>query len=248
MNEIATTTEPPERRPVQFSDEQKRILKSTVAQDHTDDELALFLSFCKSKGLDPFAREVYSIKRKGKVTFQIGIDGARAKAEETGEYDGQETYWCNDEGRWSDVWLNAQPPAAAKVIVYRRGCQKPFTGIAKWTEYKPDGDDWMWRKMASNQLAKCAESLALRKAFPNKLGGLYTGEEMQQADAAANPEPKRSIIQPKMKAAIPAAAEEPTPENPVIDFPQEETPPSTTPLPKKKALLPTNNASSFSPA
>src|SRR3982751_436538 len=116
MTEIATTTEPPERRLV-FSDEQKRILKSTVAQDHSDDELALFLSFCKSKGLDPFAREVYSIKRKGKVTFQIGIDGARAKGEETGEYDGQETYWCGADAVWQDVWLESDPPAAAKVVV-----------------------------------------------------------------------------------------------------------------------------------
>lgn len=188
-----------------YAPDQVALLKNTIAKDHTDDELKLFLAYCKSKNLDPFSREVYSIKRQGKITFQIGIDGLRAKAEESGEYGGSEIVWCGPEGDWIDVWLSKDPPAAAKVTIYRRGCDKGFTAVAKWDEYKP-AEAFMWNKMPSNQLAKCAEALALRKAFPNKLGGLYAKEEMEQGDSSAKP----TIAPPKRKSVawdkVPEAA------------------------------------------
>ena len=188
---------------LQFTPQQVDLLKRTIAKDHTNDELELFVNFCKAKKLDPFSREVYSVKRKDKLSFQMSIDTFRAKADETGEKDGQEEFWCGQDGVWVDLWTKIDPPYAAKVMVYRKGCAKPFTGIAKWSEYKPvPGNDFLWNKMPSLMLAKVAEALALRKAFPAKLGGIYAPEEMAQA---ANPISRG--IMPTSPAPVPAEAE-----------------------------------------
>lgn len=205
---VDTKTGEISERKVSLSVEDIALLKATVCKDHTDDEVKLFARYCEAKGLDPFGREIYSIKRQGKPTFQMGIDGLRAKAEESGEYDGQETEWCGEDGVWKDIWISGLPPYAARVKINRKGCEKPFVGIALWTEYKPATDDWMWKKMPSSQLAKCAEAIGFRKAFPRKLGGIYSAEEMQQAGGStteapkiARPKPLRAEVKEEVKDA-----------------------------------------------
>lgn len=163
-----------------FDAEQIALIKKTIAVDASDAELALFLAQCQRTGLDPFSRQIYFIKRGGRGSTQVSIDGFRVIAERSGEMDGQDVAWCDADGLWRDVWLDAKAPMAARVLVYRKGCSKPFPGIALWAEYAQTSP--MWQKMKANQLAKCAEALALRKAFPHQLSGLYTPDEMAQAD------------------------------------------------------------------
>lgn len=192
-NEITTTTT------TSLSQEQVELLKRTIAKGASDDELALFIATANRLGLDPFSKQIHAVKRRNKktkkddMTIQVGIDGFRAVADRTGETDGQDgPFWCGLDGVWVDVWLSPEAPSAAKVIVYKRGRARGWTGTATMAEYLQTTKDWdtgeskpagLWAKMPTVMIAKCAEALALRKAFPMQLAGVYTPEEMSQADS-----------------------------------------------------------------
>ncbi len=144
-----------------------------------------YFHICQTTGLDPFKRQIHLIERQGKFTPQTSIDGFRIIRDRSGVYDGDETFWCGDDGVWTDAWLKPEPPTAAKFVLYVKGRSKPVTAVARWSEYvqtKSNGEiTKMWQRMAAHMLAKVAEALAIRKAFPDDTGGLYTDDEMAQA-------------------------------------------------------------------
>lgn len=169
-----------------FTPDQQAALQQLGVQANSAADVAVFFHQAKRSGLDPFKREIYMITRKGKATIQTGIDGFykiadRATRSAGGTWGIPETLWCGPDGQWRDVWLEKTPPAAAKVTVERDGSR--FTTVALTSEYMADGP--MWKKMPARMIAKCAEALAIRRAFPDDLSGLYTSEEMAQADSPA---------------------------------------------------------------
>jgi phage recombination protein Bet len=163
---------------VSFSKEQIDVIKNQIAVGATDSELKSFIWQCERTGLDPFSRQIYFIKSAGKVQIQTSIDGFRVIAERSGEYEGQtQAMWCGHDGVWKEIWTDNDFPVAAKIGVYKKGFREPLYAIAHWNEYFAQ-PGFMHKKMPALMLAKVAESLALRKAFPNLMSGLYTKEEL----------------------------------------------------------------------
>lgn len=177
----------------EFTPEQMTALESLGVQQAMPAEVAMFFDQCQRTGLSPWARQIYMIGRwdsrlrRNKYQVQVSIDGLRLVAERTKEYQGQTApEWCGPDGQWRDVWLEQQPPAAARVGVWRENFREPTYGVARLAGYMPKKRDGapsgLWATMPDVMIAKVAEALALRKAFPMELSGLYTGDEMQQAD------------------------------------------------------------------
>lgn len=176
-----------------WASEDVAVLREQIAPDTTDAELAHFARVCKATGLDPFRGQIYAIVRndsrapRGKrMTIQVGIDGLRRTSARTGLYQGTASeQWCASDLVWRDVWLDDEPPAAARVGVYRKGAREPIYAVATFRSYAQRTRDGrlvgLWASMPAEMLAKCAEAKALRRAFPDEAGDLYLDDELSGA-------------------------------------------------------------------
>ena len=169
-----------------FSERQVGLIKDQIMPEASDDDLMLFVQVSSHRGLDPFMKHIYAVKYGGKWSYQVSIDGLRLIAQRSGRYRGQtEPQWCGPDGNWVDVWLKDEPPAAARVGVWIEGNPQPLMAVALYKNFvattSNGSPNAFWKKMPDHMLAKCAEAQALRKAFPEDAGGLYTSDEMGQA-------------------------------------------------------------------
>lgn len=161
------------------------VLREQIAPDATDAELAFFAEVCARLELSPFADQIVLIgrydKRVGRSVHrhQLTVAGRRTLATRTGKLAGIEgPVWCGPretrhggELRWRDVWDSDEPPYCARVLVHVHGWTAPANGTAKWDEFAQHDSGGkllpLWRQMPSHMLGKVAESMALRRAFPD---------------------------------------------------------------------------------
>lgn len=178
--------------------DQLDLIKRTIAPDATPDELKLFFYDCQRRNVHPLDKLIHFSKRGGKYVPLTSIDYLRSRAADTGILAGIDDAVYIDSGTF---------PSQATVTVYRliSGTRCPFTATARWNEYCPKDEKqaFMWKKMPYVMIAKCAEALALRKAFPQQLAGLYANEELDQAQ---RPIIEAEPIQTRQKSAQSTAA------------------------------------------
>ena len=176
--------------PGDYTREQVDLIKSTVAAGTSDLEFQMFMEVARTMGLSPLQKQIHAVMRwdnqekRQKMVIQTGIDGYRLIAARTGAHLGttDAVYGPpNKDGypEWAQV--------TTKRLVHGQIAEFPATAF--WDEYvqkiKEGTPNSMWRGRPRGQLGKCAEALALRKAFPAELSGVYSDIEMQQADSEA---------------------------------------------------------------
>lgn len=159
---VHAETAPVAREP---DEERRRLLRNLILRDATDAQIDLVLRICERYGFDPLLKHVVLISGQLYVTR----DGLLHIAHASGQLDGIEVEAERDaDGKWI---------ATAKV--YRKDMARPFVYSAHQAEHEVPQSK-AWQKAPRAMTVKCAEVMALRRAFAVAIGGAeeigYEGE------------------------------------------------------------------------
>lgn len=198
----------PQAAPLDFTTEQRKMILDSFLNGATEAEATVLLELARLRRLNPITRQIHFVKRwDGERSCyvwaaQVGIDGFRAIAERTGLYDGQ------DEPEFE--YDKNGGLRLCRVKIYRKDWSRAAVGVAHMAEYaqkKKDGSPTsMWANKPHVMIAKCAEALAFRKAFPEDTSGLYAPEEMPAEERELNPAPQRQAAMPAQSQTGKASA------------------------------------------
>lgn len=192
----------------------KVLVEATFPSAETVDAVVMALSYCKARNLDVFKKPVhivpvYDSKRRQMVeTVWPGIAEIRTTAMRTQQYAGCDAIEWGPEITRDLDGVSMTFPEWGRLTVYRllAGVRCPFVGpqvywLESYATAKRDTamPNTMWRKRPSGQLEKCVEAAALRKAFPEELGGVYAAEEMEGRviGADGSPLPTTQVVTPR---------------------------------------------------
>jgi phage recombination protein Bet len=163
-----------------YTREQVETIKATVARGASDAQLALFLQTCKSRGLDPFTKQVY-FTPQGII---VSIDGLRSIAERTGTYaPGPTRFEYDDKGSLVAAFVTVRKLVA--------GTWFDLEESAYLEEYM--GSSPIWKAKKRVMLSKCAESRALRRGWSSELSGLYESAELDQGREQEMPSARMTV-------------------------------------------------------
>lgn len=211
------------------------LVHRTVALGTTADQFALFLWFCRKHQLDPVAKEVYCVLFNNTSTGEkdmviiTGIGGLRGMAARNHPAD----YGSTDQPiyTWFDPpqqtpWHKSIPESCT-VSVWKKGADRPTTATLYWEEFAPkdlrEDKAQFWCRSPKNQLAKCTEAQALRKAYPD-LANIYVREELAQIEEQYTEGGRRIIPEYRItdtgREAVIKEAESQLAGNPPSDLPE----------------------------
>lgn len=209
-----------------WSRERLDLLKAQLCpQGISDGEFALYWQGCKARGLDPFKNEVYCVPRnqggKKMNVLQVSVEGMRTRAMRFGDL----LSYAKDFVCEKDVCVVDR---AAGTVAHRYDASKPRgalmgawarvvrRGMDPFLVYLPAGSRTVGQAYNSagtgEHLAKCAVAAALRDAYPDAFGGLYTAEEMPPEREAT---PLEAALAGGAKGTVTVLPPEP---GPVVEF------------------------------
>ncbi|MBC1824194.1 phage recombination protein Bet [Listeria seeligeri] len=152
----------------------------------TDQEVIMFLQLCKYQKLNPFLNEAYLVKFKNNMgpdkpaQIIVSKEAFMKRAESHPQYDGLSAgIIVEREGEMVEVEgaikLGKDKLIGGWAKIYRKDRERPVVTKISLSEFSKG--QATWNQMPLNMIRKTAIVNAMREAFPDNLGAMYTEEE-----------------------------------------------------------------------
>ena len=196
-------------QPVQITPEDVR---RTFCQNATDQEVQMFLALCATQRLNPFTKDAYLVKYgSGPASIITSRSAIQKRADSNPDFEGTElgvvvlTAQGEIVHRPGEAYYKSlgEQLLGGWARAYRKG-RKPYYSEVPMSEYSTGRNQWS--KMPGTMITKVAEMHALRGAFPQDFQGMYSPEEMAQAQPAGD-----VSVEPMQQTAEPAQQVKPAP-------------------------------------
>lgn len=155
-------------------------------EDVSDQEVVMFINLCKYQKLNPFLNEAYLVKFKGSpAQIVVGKEAYMKKAERNEDYEGfkaglivqRNNEVVEIEGSFA---MKTDTVLGGWAQVYKKNRKYPYVAKVNLDEYNKGQSTWSQKP--KTMIRKTAIVQALREAFPEDLGALYTEEEQTQVN------------------------------------------------------------------